>query len=161
MSVRNAAVAGMFYPAGSEQLKSDVDALLEHAPTPAGPVPKAMILPHAGYVYSGPAVAAACKLLQTGRDQIKRVVLFGPAHRVYLEGMAVPGTDAFATPLGTVPLDREVIDNLLTLPGVCESDEAHRDEHSLEVQLPFLQTVLSDFTLVPVVVGRAAPEQVA
>ena len=111
--------------------------------------------------YSGLAAAAACKLLQPLRDRIRRVALFGPAHRVYLDGMAVPAADAFLTPLGSVALDRVTLDQLATMPGVCVSELAHRDEHSLEVQLPFLQTVLDDFTLVPVVVGRATPADVA
>jgi len=161
MKVREAAVAGMFYPAGTRQLQHAVDALLEAAPDAVGPAPKALILPHAGYGYSGMVAATACKLLRASRKEIERVVLFGPAHRVYLEGMAVPDTDAFATPLGTVPLDRPTIDALAALPGVCVSDAAHRDEHSLEVQLPLLQSVLEDFVLVPVVVGRAAPAHVA
>jgi AmmeMemoRadiSam system protein B len=161
MKVREAAVAGLFYPAKTEQLRHDVDAMLQRAPAPAGPAPKVLILPHAGYVFSGPVAAAGCNLLRTAAASIRRVVLLGPAHRIYLEGMAVPDADAFATPLGSVPLDRESIDAIATLPGVCVSELAHQDEHSLEAQLPLLQTVLQDFTLVPVVVGRAAPRQVA
>lgn len=161
MRIRAPAVAGTFYPAAAEQLRSEVAALLQRAPAAAIPLPKAVILPHAGYIYSGGIAAAGCKLLQSAAGDIKRVVLFGPAHRVYLEGMAVPEYDAFATPLGSIPLDREITKSITALPGVAASDLAHRDEHSLEVELPFLQTVLNDFTLVPVVVGRAAPEQVA
>jgi len=161
MRVREPAVAGMFYPAGADQLRHDIAALLQNAPAASGPLPKVLILPHAGYMYSGGVAATACKLLRTHREGIRRVALFGPAHRVYLEGMAVPSTDAFATPLGTVPLDRKLIDDIATLPGMSVSDDAHQDEHSLEVQLPFLQTVLDEFTLVPVVVGHAAPGQVA
>jgi hypothetical protein len=161
MSVRAPAVAGKFYPGHREQLQRDLELLLGNAPATTGALPKAMILPHAGYIYSGPAAAAACQLLRPAHATIKRVVLIGPAHRVYLDGLAVPSVDAFNTPLGDVPLDRKTIIKLQSLPGVCESDEAHRDEHSLEVQVPLLQTVLDDFTLVPIVVGRASPELVA
>lgn len=161
MPRRNAAVAGMFYPAEPQQLRRQVETLLAHAPAPAGPAPKALILPHAGYPYSGPIAAAGCRCLEPVAEQIERVVLFGPAHRVYLDGLAVPSVASFDTPLGQVPLDRALIDELATLPGVCVSDIAHRDEHSLEVELPFLQVVLGEFHLVPLVVGRAAPETVA
>ena len=105
--------------------------------------------------------ATAYRLLEPARRRINRVALFGPAHRVYLEGMAVPSTDAFATPLGAVRIDRWSVDAIAALPGVGVSDEAHREEHSLEVQLPFLQTVLDDFELLPVVVGRCDPAVVA
>lgn len=160
MIVREPAVAGMFYSAGAAELRRDIAALLRGASDATGPVPKAMIVPHAGYVYSGPVAAEAYRLLAPARDGIRRVVLFGPAHRVHLEGMAVPATDGFATPLGTVPLDRRTIEEISGLPGVCVSDAAHEAEHSLEVQLPFLQTVLRDFELVPIVVGRCAPDLV-
>jgi len=161
MNVREPAVAGMFYPAGASQLKQDVGVLLRDAVTQSGPVPKAMILPHAGYVYSGPVAAGAYRLLSPARQDIRRVVLIGPAHRVYLEGMAVPTHDGFVTPLGTVSIDRMTIAEISKLPGVCVSYAAHKDEHSLEVQLPFLQTVLEDFELVPIVVGQCAPALVA
>lgn len=161
MNAREPAVAGMFYPAEAGQLERDISVLLRNAGTQSGPVPKAMILPHAGYVYSGPVAARGYGLLSAARQDIRRVVLFGPAHRVYLEGMAVPTNDGFATPLGTVPVDRTMIAEIGELPGVWVSDVAHKDEHSLEVQLPFLQTVLEDFELVPIVVGQCAPALVA
>ena len=161
VNVREPAVAGLFYPAAKSQLRQTVDRLLHHAALHSGVSPKALILPHAGYVYSGAAAAAACKLLQPLRTRIRRVALFGPAHRVYLDGMSVPSADAFRTPLGDVALDSKVITALATMPGVCVSELAHRDEHSLEVQLPFLQTVLQEFQLVPVVAGRAASTEVA
>lgn len=161
MNVREPAVAGMFYAGRAEQLRRDVESLLGSGSAPPGKAPKAIIVPHAGYVYSGPIAAAAYRLLAPARNDIHRVALFGPAHRVYLDGMAVPAANAFATPLGTVRLDREALDDIAGLPDVGVSDAAHRDEHSLEVQLPFLQTVLADFTLVPVVVGKCAPERVA
>ena len=150
MAVREPAVAGMFYPAGADQLRHDIAALLQNAPAASGPSPKVLILPHAGYVYSGGVAATACKLLRTHREGIRRVALFRPAHRVYLEGMAVPATDAFATPLGTVPLDRKLIVDIATLPVMSVSDNAHQDEHRLDMQLTFLQTALHLFTLVPV-----------
>ena len=161
MTVRAPAVAGMFYPADAGQLRHDVSALLQGAQPALDQTPKVLIVPHAGYIYSGPTAASAYKLLQPLRKVIKRVVLFGPAHRVYLEGMAVPGVDAFATPLGEVLLDCAMLAKLAALPGVCTSAIAHRDEHSLEVQLPFLQVVLEDFQLVPVAVGDCAPAAVA
>ena len=159
-AVRQPAVAGMFYPAGAAQLRADVETLLG-APAQDSPVPKALIVPHAGYVYSGATAAAAYRLLGPVRSSIRRVVLFGPAHRVYLDGLAAPAVDAFRTPLGDVPIDRAAIDDIAGLAGVQISDLAHQDEHSLEVQLPFLQVALEDFALVPLVVGRAGADQVA
>ena len=161
MEARQPAVAGMFYAAGARQLQGDVDRLLSQAAPHEGPVPKAMIVPHAGYVYSGPVAAEAYQMLTPAKDRIRRVVVFGPSHRVYLQGMAIPSVDRFATPLGEVALDRQTLDVMARLPGVGVSDVAHREEHSLEVQLPFLQTVLSQFELVPVVVGDCAADQVA
>ena len=157
MTTRPAAVAGLFYPADSAALQRAVTTLLASAPQ-GNEIPKALIAPHAGYKYSGPTAACAYRLLEERRDAIRRVVLLGPAHRVYLQGMAVPSVEAFATPLGDVPLDAEGIRQALALPGVQVSDEAHAEEHSLEVHLPFLQTVLDDFSLVPIVVG-ACPAQ--
>lgn len=157
---RPPAVAGLFYPDAPAELRALVRRLLdEHAES--GPAPKALIAPHAGYVYSGPIAAHAYTLVQPAAARIARVVLIGPSHRWPLTGLAVPSVDAFATPLGNVPLDREAIARLRELPQVVESDAAHAEEHSLEVQLPFLQTVLEEFALVPLVVGRASPEEVA
>jgi AmmeMemoRadiSam system protein B len=161
MTVREPAVAGIFYPAGATQLRQEVSALLSNAATKSGPVPKAIIVPHAGYIYSGAVAAAAYRLLTPARNDIHRVVLFGPAHRVYLDGMAVPTAKSFATPLGNVSIDQAMVGEISKLPGVYTSDAAHKDEHSLEVQLPFLQTVLEKFTLVPIVVGNCAAALVA
>jgi len=161
MTVRKPAVAGMFYPAEAGQLRREISSLLGNAGTTSEPLPKAIIVPHAGYVYSGPVAAAAYRLLTPARHDIHRVVLFGPAHRVYLEGMAAPAADGFVTPLGTVPVDQNMIQNISRLPGMCVSDAAHEDEHSLEVQLPFLQIVLEEFKLVPIVVGHCEPTLVA
>ena len=161
MTIRAAAVAGAFYEADEERLRRHLMAMLAGAGARAGIRPKALIVPHAGYIYSGTVAAQAYATLAPVAADIARVVLFGPAHRVPLEGMAVPDVDAFVTPLGEVPLDRESIRYACTLPGVCLSNEAHRLEHSLEVQLPFLQTVLGQFTLVPVVVGHCDARTVA
>ncbi|HLF59318.1 MAG TPA: AmmeMemoRadiSam system protein B [Alphaproteobacteria bacterium] len=161
-TVRPAAVAGYFYPGNASELDQTVKRLLAAVPGAADDqVPKAMIAPHAGYVYSGPVAATAYARLAPARERIKRVVLMGPAHRVAFRGLAVPSADAFVTPLGSVPVNREAIAKLLTLPQVTVSDEAHADEHSLEVHLPFLQAVLADFSIVPFVAGAAGVEEVA
>jgi len=162
MSVRPPAVAGMFYPAEENALRQELAAFLD-APVPfeSGAAPKALIVPHAGYAYSGAVAATAYRRLEPIHDQIHRVVLLGPAHRVYLDGMALPATTHFATPLGKIPIDLAAVDSIADLPGVCTSDSAHAYEHSLEVQLPFLQTVLDDFRLMPIVVGRCDADLVA
>ncbi len=161
-TTRPAAVAGSFYPAEPSALAAEVAAYLaEGGPAAAGPAPKAVIVPHAGYVYSGPVAASGYARLRPLAGRVRRVVLAGPAHRVPVRGAAVPRAGAFASPLGAVPVDRETVERLLALPFVEESDLAHAFEHSLEVQLPFLQAVLGDFALVPVVVGGAAPEEMA
>lgn len=160
-STRPPAVAGSFYPAEARQLRTLVQSLLREVPDVSGRCPKAVIVPHAGYIYSGAIAARAYARLAGGRGIIHRVVLLGPAHRVGFHGLALSGDDYFATPLGTVPLDRSVIATLLTMPGVQVLDKAHALEHSLEVQLPFLQEVLDDFSLVPIVVGDAPAEVVA
>ncbi|MEJ2297994.1 MAG: AmmeMemoRadiSam system protein B [Woeseiaceae bacterium] len=158
MKARRAAVAGLFYPADRPSLERSVAELLASAPAGDG-TPKAIIAPHAGYQYSGPTAAHAYRLLESRRDRIRRVVLIGPAHRVCLRGMALPSVDAFSTPLGDVPVDTEAVGEILGLPRVEVSDEAHANEHSLEVHLPFLQAVLDDFRVVPIVVGACpAPE---
>ncbi len=162
-TVRPAAVADAFYPSDAAVLARDVAVLLDEARRRAVPhaLPKAMIVPHAGYIYSGPVAASAYVLLEQGREIYRRVVLLGPVHRVPVRGLALPGADAFATPLGAIPIDRELADRLAALPQVVESLPAHAWEHSLEVQLPFLQTVLGDFTLLPLAVGDATPQEVA
>ncbi len=124
-------------------------------------MPKAIIVPHAGYVYSGSTAALAYAQLAAGRHSIRRVVLLGPAHRVAVRGLALPGDDFLATPLGAMAVDQAAVSQLLTLPQVVVSRHVHAQEHSLEVQLPFLQTVLDTFTLVPLVVGDASPAEVA
>jgi len=164
MTTRPAAVAGAFYAADPALLTRDVDALLDQARAriaPGEPTPKAVIAPHAGYIYSGPVAATAYARLGPLAGRIRRVVLLGPAHRVAVRGLALPGTQTFETPLGSVPIDAQAQALLAGLPQVVTSREAHAQEHSLEVHLPFLQKVLSEFALIPLVVGRAAPEEVA
>ena len=160
--VRRPAVAGAFYPREASVLQAEVQSYLAaagHDEAAAGP--KAIIAPHAGYIYSGPIAASVYARLAPLRGRVRRVVLLGPAHRVYVKGAAVPSVHAFASPLGDVALDAEALAALRALPFVEESDRAHALEHSLEVHLPFLQAVLGDFRLVPVVVGDAAAGEVA
>jgi hypothetical protein len=158
--VRAPAVAGLFYPNDARQLKSTLAGYLAAARA-AGPVPKAIIAPHAGYIYSGPIAASVYARIAGARETIRRVVLLGPSHRVGFRGLALPTAAYFDTPLGRIRLDLEAIATIRDLPQVVELDSAHAQEHSLEVQLPFLQQVLSDFTLVPLAVGEAEPHEVA
>ena len=160
--IRRPAVAGTFYPGTAGELEATVRGYLGDAqPGPSGNPPKAVIAPHAGYIYSGAVAASAYVRLTACRDQIERVVLLGPAHRVAVRGLAAPESDAFATPLGRVRLDREALERSLVLPQVVSFDAAHAPEHSLEVHLPFLQVLLGEFSLVPFVVRGATPEEVA
>ena len=173
---RPAAVAGTFYPGTQERLLHQVDDLLGRAkgsegalignPVVTRAVPKAMIVPHAGYIYSGPIAARAYARLLPAAPRIRRVVLLGPAHRAYIDGLALPEATIFDTPLGRVEIDSEPSlsgpsGSLARLPGVVQSAAAHAREHSLEVQLPFLQRILPDFRLIPFAVGDARPEIVA
>lgn len=161
-SIRRSAVAGTFYPGSPSELAAAVQRYLAEAVPPAHEAPpKAIIVPHAGYVYSGPVAATGYAWIAARRDAIERVVLIGPAHRVPVRGLAIPESDAFETPLGRVPLDRHSLQQLLQLDAVEASDAAHAGEHSLEVQLPFLQQLLGEFELVPLVVGDASPAEVA
>lgn len=159
--IRPPAVAGMFYPADPAQLQTTIDQLLAAAPAPAMQQPKALIVPHAGYVYSGPTAARAYDALAPWRATIRRVVLLGPTHRVAVRGLALPDCEAFATPLGKVRLDAAARALIEQLPQVGVSAAAHAQEHSLEVHLPFLQRALDDFALLPLAVGNAPPEAVA
>jgi MEMO1 family protein len=159
--VRPAAVAGRFYPLDPVELRDLVNSLLAQVPPATGHGPKALIAPHAGYLYSGPIAASAYAQLMPARDQVQRIVLLGPSHYVALTGLATSSAQAFATPLGIIPVDLEAVRQVRALPQVQELDEAHVYEHSLEVQLPFLQTVLGDFSLVPLAVGDATPEEVS
>ncbi len=158
--IRQPAVAGTFYPANPEVLQKMINTFLD-AIQSITKVPKAIIVPHAGYIYSGEIAATAYSRLKAGADKIQRVVIVAPSHHVAFEGLAVSQADFFNTPLGDIPLNKTAIQTLLTLPFVSYSDEAHASEHSLEVQLPFLQTVLNVFTLIPIVVGDATAAQVS
>jgi AmmeMemoRadiSam system protein B len=153
-------VAGMFYPADAASLSQDVQTLLAQAES-RGPAPKALIAPHAGYVYSGPVAASAYARLRPLAGQIRRVVLFAPSHRVPFAGLAASSATRFRTPLGDVQVDRQAVETALRLSQVREFDAAFDGEHALEVQLPFLQSALGDFQLVPFVVGDARGADVA
>src|SRR2546423_3973150 len=161
-SVRSAAVAGMFYPGDARSLISEVDELLGGVePAPRLGFPKALVVPHAGYIYSGPVAARAYDELAPARGIVRRVVLLGPVHRVAVRGLAIPTDSAFVTPLGQVPIDQAALATLRDLPQVVASDAAHLQEHALEVQLPFLQRQLGEFALVPFAVGDASVGEVA
>jgi AmmeMemoRadiSam system protein B/AmmeMemoRadiSam system protein A len=156
-------VAGMFYPGNAPQLASEVGELLDGVENfaPRLGYPKALIVPHAGFVYSGPVAARAYDELAAARGRVTRVVLLGPAHYVAGRGLAIPPVDYFETPLGQIALDGEAMRSLADLPQVVKSGPAHAQEHSLEVQLPFLQKMLGEFSLVPIAVGAATREEVA
>lgn len=158
---RPPAVAGMFYPHDPVDLERTVRSLLGSVPGPFTSSVKALIVPHAGYIYSGPIAASAYAQWHPERENIRQIVLLGPSHYVALRGLAVPSASGFATPLGVVPLAQDAIARIRKLPQVSVSDEAHAREHSLEVQLPFLQLLLPSFELVPLVLGEAGPEEVA
>ena len=159
--IRPPAVAGSFYAGEPQRLRADVTALLANVADEGGAAPKALIAPHAGYVYSGQVAATAFAGLRHGSPTVVRVVVIGPAHYVRLRGIAVPTTDAFATPLGQVPVDRDALAAIGDLPFVIAADAPHAPEHALEVELPFLQVALASFALVPLLVGDAEPQEVA
>ena len=158
-SVRQPAVAGTFYPADAAELENAVMANLD-SPLAWDIPAKALVVPHAGHVYSGAIAGSAYASVRHLADKIERVVLLGPAHRVGFNGIAVPSADAHATPLGPVEVDWQGVAEALALPQVQLSDAAFEGEHSLEVHLPFLQRTLGDFKLVPLLVGDAKPEGV-
>jgi len=160
--VRPPAVAGLFYPQDAAELRRVVTGYIE-ACQRKGPArqPKALIVPHAGYPYSGPVAGCAYRLLRDSRAHIRHVVLLGPSHRVPMRGLAVPSVGCFATPLGELPVDVAGRQRLRELGLVGVSDAPHAAEHSLEVQLPFLQVVLDEFDILPIALGLSPPEQVA
>lgn len=161
-SIRPPAVAGAFYPADPRALQGMIDDLLNAAmPIEAVHRPKAIIVPHAGYVYSGAIAACAYASLRSAHELYRRVVLMGPCHRVPVNGFALPASQWFATPLGEVAVDRESWQRLQREPDVFVDESAHALEHSLEVHLPFLQTVLDHIEVVPLVVGKTTAERVA
>ena len=159
--IREPAVAGMFYPGDTQELHRMVSGFLAAVPAVQEPPPKALIVPHAGYIYSGPIAATAYARIQALRGQVSRVVLLGPSHRVGFLGLATSHADYFKTPLGSIPLDHDAARALEALPQVHQLEAAHQLEHSLEEHLPFLQEILGEFTLLPLVVGDAQPEEVA
>lgn len=160
--VRPAAVAGLFYPGAMEELRPMVDGFLANASGPAtGYSPKAVIAPHAGLVYSGPIAASAFACFACDATAIRRIVLIGPAHRLPVRGLALPGQDAFETPLGVVPVDRDLVEAISDMPQVSINTAAHAPEHCLEVELPFLQVVLGEFSILPLLVSAVSSDQVA
>ncbi|MFQ5971735.1 MAG: AmmeMemoRadiSam system protein B [Alphaproteobacteria bacterium] len=161
-TMRPPAVAGSFYDADPSALRAGVEGYLDEARRPsAGAAPKAVIVPHAGYVYSAPVAARAYAAVAALAGLVRRVVLLGPAHFVPFRGIAAPAADAFVTPLGTLPVDRPAVDSLSDLDQVIVDDAPHQQEHSLEVQLPFIQVVLGQVAIVPLVVGSARADEVA
>jgi len=163
-SIRRALAAGRFYPSDPARLRAMIDAMLARAETSAprsGASPVALVVPHAGYVYSGPVAASAYSLLRAGTEPPRRVVVLGPAHFVFLEGASVPCADAWETPLGVVPVDAELREAALSC-GAVEDDRPHAPEHAVEVQIPFLQQVLgSNVPILPIAVGATDPGSVA
>lgn len=157
---RPPAVSGLFYPDDPVELRANIDGFIDRvsrrnrAPSP----PVAMIVPHAGYIYSGAVAASAYAELRDWVSSYRRVVLIGPAHRVAFQGIALPDVEVFASPLAEMQLDLQAVQELLSLPFVAQNECAHAAEHSLEVQLPFLQTVLADVLLVPLLVGDCTAE---
>jgi MEMO1 family protein len=160
--VRPAAVAGRFYPGNPAELRRTIEGLLREAKPAAGPAPKAIIAPHAGYIFSGPIAASAYARLAPARETTRKVVLLGPSHFAAFRGLAATTAAAFSTPLGAVPVDTAVIRDVCSrLPQVSVRDEAHVREHALEVQLPFLQVVLAEFSFIPLLVGDASDGEIA
>lgn len=160
MKYREAAVAGQFYPSDTSDLRHTLDGYFADKSC-CSVVPEALIVPHAGYFYSGEVAAMAYRLLGNAKQHFSRVVLLGPSHYVALEGCAVPSCDVFVTPMGEVTVDRQLADSLINQGLAVESTRAHHWEHSLEVQLPFLQYCLNDFTLLPLVVGHTQPNHIS
>lgn len=159
--IRTPAVAGSFYPAAPAALRKQVDDLLAAVPDSDLPAPKAIVAPHAGYIYSGALAAQACARLRPAAGRIRRVLLLGPAHRVAFQGIALPAASAYLTPLGQLDVDQELAAAIEGMPQVHRLDAAHAMEHSLEVHLPFLQRILGEFTILPLVVGPTEPLAVA
>lgn len=160
-SIQGPAVAGLFYPADPHDLAQEVDAMLKTQDTEATPRPKALIVPHAGYIYSGPVAASAYRLLLPHAKEIRRVLLLGPAHRLAFSGIATSSARAFRTPLGEVPQEKSWLEQIKDFSFIKELDQAFAREHCLEVQLPFLQRILNNFSLLPLLVGQANAGQVA
>lgn len=159
--IQSPSVAGTFYPGEAAVLQNDVDHLLEQAKVDFAANPKALIAPHAGYVYSGPIAATAYRSIEAIANNISRVVVIAPSHRVGFRGLAISSAEYFKTPLGDIPVDHEALSKIWDLPQVSRLDQVFANEHALEVQLPFLQRALGSFSLVPLIAGDASPESVA
>lgn len=161
-TVRPAVVAGVFYPGDPQELRSSIEGLLTAEPRPEIDIrPTMFIVPHAGYIYSGSIAASAYRLLKAKSETATRVVLLGPSHFVRFTGLASSGVDALATPLGVVPVDHGLTSTAETSDIVAPAPAVHAHEHSLEVQLPFLQVALGEFTALALATGDVAPESVA
>lgn len=160
MTIRTAAVADSFYPADCDLLRSQVSDFMRFEGFNKL-IPKALIVPHAGYVYSGSTAGCGYALVKKLSQTVKRVILIGPCHRIWIKGLAVPDCQYFETPLGKVKIDSTALTELLKFPQVSISAEAHAQEHSLEVQLPFLQLIFPQFELLPIVVGEISVEELA
>lgn len=166
MTSRTTAVAGLFYPENPAKLKQQVQNFLQQVAQDSAASNKekqalALIVPHAGYIYSGLTAAYAYQEIIPNADLIKRVILLGPSHHVAFNGMAVPDVSSFTTPLGKIPLDNNEIQYLIDEHQLLLSNQAHQQEHSLEVQLPFLQSIINNFELVPIVVGKSSTKSIA
>jgi AmmeMemoRadiSam system protein B len=160
--IRNPAVAGSFYPSDAMELRATVSELLDAAaPPPLAVRTAAIIVPHAGYVYSGPIAASAFAAVRSLRGHVDRVVLIGPAHRVFVRGLATSGASTFRAPMADMRVDRDAVALAETLHDVKRNDAAHAHEHCLEVELPFVHATLGDVAIVPLVVGDASPDAVA
>ncbi len=159
--IRTPAVAGTFYPDQKDELKAMLESMLNSEFAEQKKTPKAIVAPHAGYIYSGATAARVYKNLESGSHQYNRVILIGPSHHVSFEGLALPSYKFFMTPLGHIEIDHLAVEQILHFEYACCMDQAHMKEHSLEVHLPFLQWVLQEFKLVPIVTGNVRPEQVA
>lgn len=159
--IQKPVVAGTFYPSDVEELTFMLQNFFAKVQGHAQPLPQAIVAPHAGYIYSGPIAASAYACLKKARDQIKRVIIVAPSHRYPFTGIATSSADFFSTPLGEIPIDRAALQKIAVLPQIIQLDAAFASEHSLEVQLPFLQMQLTDFTLIPLLVGMASPKEVA
>ncbi len=160
-TIKDAAVSGLFYPSSADALKSEVNAFLNQADSAQLAPPKALIAPHAGYVYSGSVAGSAFAAVKQLKGQIKRVLLFAPAHRVAVSGIALSSATHFATPLGEIPLAADIVEELSTRVGFEVDDQAFSQEHAIEVQLPFLQETLEEFELIPLLVGNVDPRFVS
>ena len=159
--VRRPVVAGVFYPSGAQELESTVETMLSQTTERKPCRLCGVVVPHAGYPYSGQIAGKAFSLLAHANDAPNRILLIGPPHFVTARGIVAPSSSAFATPLGDVAVDVGTVQLLRDAGVVTIDDTPHMPEHSLEVELPFLQRLLEDFTIVPLLVDDASPGQVA